>query len=1630
MVNKWSIRSTKMEQLFNQIHSLAKQPRLIPAEEVITRVLAPFESVLPKTIIESDIEQYEKILLQLLYVNSGTLSLVCCVRIAKCLILLYSKQQTPKLWNLFTVVTKKISTTGILVIGHVIDKIGQHSKSMIPGLVKILVNHSDIFPALFAINASFKQAGNELKQYAEKTFLLIKKAMQTKIEASHLIAIQTLMSLYPTEVIQPKKIHALITEVLFNNNPNIKYSAFVIDHMCSFIAYCAYYPLRNKQVASTKINDWNINNDKSKEEEVLALFAPSFEILTTYKSHFSVILRHLLDYLSPNFVSENLSILFKFVRKTQPSEISQLISLFGHDVRMELFNQIALEQPPSGQQQQLLLSLSFDDPTNSEIAALSLQLTTSNYSSERLFGASFFALLSEKNPSAAETYLNTALLYLACPPEDNPTLDKDIYGMALIASHIIGASEKRRPKLISLVHDYIELFLSHAYECTNINSAEFIATFMILAVLPPKYVNNEKCAKMISIFNNNFANASQNNKHIKVCTQYIAAFLATHPQIEGIEKFLEILSIHKYAQSYTTTLCSIIAATEAQLVHTVALSYFLPKLLSVVPSRQFILSRLSCPMLNSSELLQHTKFYIPQMDIIYFKVSDSYFAFRTVEFFPNVILSLEESFANKFLVAILTNTTNILMSHTLLLSVLKNVATQQYIPPDLNKLLLPKLDDEFTDDLRLLVTAECVALWASISEEALKEALAFLSQKAGIGKCFALASIFHYVQLSDSDIINILHDLDELAKIPAITPYALFSLSSLFETHSIRLSEISVADMQFPLLLSIMHSKEILSPFDLYSASQAFINLLPIVSPELHNSISEIYVKLLIQAFCSIPLPYAPQIMFLTLRSVFAFAKTLADTNEMIFPSSPGTSSSLQIAACGAFADMLKVFSFSNDENSPLLNDDVYFSLVPSLLVLLQKRNDNRIVDFIKAISLRLSNYIEPIYVKINTESKSKEEEKGENEKQEIVDKRILLVQNWSRIVKSILTNNSLPNLQIEASLQVKRVCSSICLSIFNLLAKITPLLNECLDDLMTSTTRAIETDDQEILVSSYKYLCAVLDKFNDQKTENGLPLLELYDSQFSIAIRHGFLNDLSITGEFLVKYLKFHSNNLIQRPCDFPTVLNGYADGIECFLQKKNNETENKRFIEPSSKFIANNFNKTNYYHELISQLCNIARYNKTVLDRIKSILPKFNEELSLLIDDFVSILSEENNSVDISIFRATRSSSYSQILVSFIWLHSEINLSNASDKELKNDKLKNLIEFLSSEIQKNCEEWRTAGAVEAVACFFSYFKANESLIEKVVTAILELKSKYHDMYIKIIPKFFTSINNQNIKIGTKLWKEILDLSLEKDSFNIKSIATLLGKNPPSSIDIESLIKKIYENAGNNKETLALLTILIRISWNIQLSSILSSKFDNSFKMTLLTRILKYKEVNIQPHAQKIGLAYFRMFKKGGMNHLASILIENPPVAYEILNTDGFKQACDFCQNDLQNSPVFLQFLLLALQQCEQNFNNENLKRILICAMKCIVINGNDPQKGREIVEHSIRIILAIQNKQNITREAFSSLSQREQQILVQLTEKQGDKMKSRMNALNLKQFSTRTKKSKNGSSSDEEWDQLEISD
>jgi hypothetical protein len=132
----------------------------------------------------------------------------------------------------------------------------------------------------------------------------------------------------------------------------------------------------------------------------------------------------------------------------------------------------------------------------------------------------------------------------------------------------------------------------------------------------------------------------------------------------------------------------------------------------------------------------------------------------------------------------------------------------------------------------------------------------------------------------------------------------------------------------------------------------------------------------------------------------------------LVFSVARRTALALQVSASGAFADMMKLCTDNGRDCFDL-----------------QKRKDSRVSDF-------------------------SWQSRWTSQRTALTPE---LITAWVAIVKSLLSNGSLPNLEIESAIHVKAVCSSTAIELLRTIAVTEPLLNECLDEVVTSTARAIE---------------------------------------------------------------------------------------------------------------------------------------------------------------------------------------------------------------------------------------------------------------------------------------------------------------------------------------------------------------------------------------------------------------------------------------------------------------------------------------------------------------------------------------------------------------------------------------------
>ncbi|EAX89238.1 hypothetical protein TVAG_037230 [Trichomonas vaginalis G3] len=1076
-----------MDQLISELSSLSKQGRLMPAEEILTGKLANFEEIVSKANInEKDVETIENVLISLLNVNNGDLSYHCSIRIAVCLTTIYSTQKSPKLWNLITTTSKNPTVSKLYASYYVIKRIGHSSKSMLAGLIKSilsLVKSDEKFyhPVMFLIRSCYHISPVDLKPYDEKILSIAKSSLLLQHEHIRLAAIKLLRTLIKYNAQLVHKVLPIIDSILghANNSP------FIDDEVSYLIANIAALPLL-KQNNTVEVKEFTIGKQQTQASD----FTETFHIFTKYIKNFTSVFRHFLDIISPQFLYDNINIIFDFVRKNQLYDLSQILSLFGHDVRSNLFTQIAAERPPTASQLHCLRFLASDKAMAHEAAAVSLQLSSSDQEDARFSCCQYITILSNEYPDIAAMYLETAALFLGFPPDDDPQIAADLRGFSLLAANIIGSSKDPESTCLPVENNIIA-FLKRSLTANNVFAPDYQACFRLLAVLPSKYVDLELVGKQLTMATKYVTEhasemASRPNKDL---VRLISAAIAQHPKIPGAIKFADAASNAEQGLTSTSIVGIVTALVGMKEKDSLKiLLKLMPRILKETPPESYVKTLLVQPMPPMTELLFYSVSSVQQNGPLYMRITGQSMSIRICEMMPEIMSIFSKEEITQFLTYLIHSSTNYYMSHLL---ILKLCLSEKIVllPSNLHSLILDTLNDSFTDIERMRVSSEIVAIFCA-RFGSFDEISKIISKFRGNGKCLVLAALFRHVQMTDNDIVKAMHDLDEIVKSNHSEQTALFSLISLYDSCCQRLTAMPLTGTQLRILMSKLHSLSSLSPYTLFFLAGAYSKLLPVLTPQ-NNKYDIEDLRLISQMLSECGLPYSKQIFYHLVRNYLAFYNTLKPNFSISYPDKKGTSISLELAACGALADQIKIQKLEGD----------YFSFISRSFLLLQKRDDSRPEEFILAVS------------------------SDENHTTE-----------WVKIVKTVLSSNALPGFQnatIEPMPQVKAVCLKICQNLLNQINE----PGELLDDLVTSATRSIETKIERIVKNGFPVLVKIIEKFDGQKC------LDLYEPQIISNVKNSF-SVLSDSKQFLLAVLS-HCMKKCQRNEEINNFLTEFTNGL-----------------------------------------------------------------------------------------------------------------------------------------------------------------------------------------------------------------------------------------------------------------------------------------------------------------------------------------------------------------------------------------------------------------------------------------------------------------------------------------------------
>ena len=1726
------------EIVLQKLSDYAKKGTLIPAEQILQSTLIDFEKQIDiNNLNEDSFNKIEKLLFNVLDINKGKLSFQCSIRIATCLLSIYKTSTPPKIWNLITFVCSKPTPSNVIAVGFVIDKIGKSCKSVITGLAQKLVSMTSgdlLFPAIYALKQCYKRDRIDLDKISAKAFTLAKKGVDSNNEHIILSSIKLLSSLVRQQnEISQKKILSLATDILkIHENFNYIFSSyptssknsansFILDQACFLIAKVAYITMdplnkefqicykkdQNKdesdetnntistdfKIKGTKSSSKDDSNDSSKEK-ARTLFHKAFTIIGGFKKYFPLILHHFLNLVNPQIISKYLPILFKTIRSYSydyNSTLAELMSFFGPDTRKELFESVYNEQPPSATQLHLLMVLQSNKTTLEQLSALAMQLASSSKSSsDRNAGASFFSLLAKKQPDQALRFLETATLYLSCPPENNPTLDSDIHGFSLIIVNILENINDKNyysNKIAVNINNFFNRIFDTKSPDFNSNlhfyDAGFIAAFTIMISLPNYLIPSQQITENVKLFmdyikktSNTITNVQHQEKIVKIANE-IAKFFSIHNWHELTATFFIFLMKYPILHSKSNILSIANSAFKvldnSQNLVIIAKHILLYALKEPSPHIDFIMSHISRPLLNISQFITN-KSFIDDFDEFNMnnEIKAETFNYQILVVFPKVICALPKNEVSSFLKQYILNSfagSNSYMMQGIFLSLCSDEHSVKLLCEEFPSLILNMIREE-KNLFRVQILSECISKWVNSHPGFLSDVISSTNKLETHQKCLIYSSLFSNVNIESSIMVSMMNDLDSIAMNSGLNSnnynviFSLHALSVLYNLYSVQLSEMTVADLQLNVILSLLNANDkAVDPYSLNYIALCFINLLPVLSSDIQykndslNSQLLNGIKIATQCFIQLqPLAYAKEVMFRVIQNVIIFAKDAAvdfiNSTNLEIPKSK-SSVKLLTSAFGAFSDMMKIFGSS--ESFKQHNYHFIDNLSYAFILLQRTRNQN------------VSDFIESVASDFSINSLNLLENKGDsNQDQELqkINKRII---KCISAVKSILTNNSLPlngKVTIETNDSTRACALTMSKSFVPILAKIKPTLGECVDDLITSIIRSIETERTHLMNKAYDLLFDILVNFDKIKVDGGQKLLELYDSQLFIAVKFAFDKncDLCYSGKMLIKYIDFKFN-----------LLEDSSDSLDDFKVLAN------LYAQCLANVSLNNENECSYFN-VGTHLCILIRsfeqkQNKITQNSTSSkedFFEQFQKYKSILLTQLCEIISIsmalwKSNSEDwdqMNQFKRNFSPIYNDIVSTFIWIQS------LSDKNSQLISIDILFDFYTDEIKTGTEYWRVAASINALKEIVNYYvnSNNNEEYKDLLIAKIEDAIKATDKAKEISPKLASDIIPQFLKACSKATMKstsllsIINFVKESDpdsfhetinEFNVKNFAKLLNESETNEIDINFsdiiyIIKVLYENQEiDDEECIALFTLIIEKSSSIN-DKLLDYMFQKDSKVFAQLKFIIYRRIikrfavpefqnsDFDRKLRTIALFSLANFKLGGMDLMAQILIDEPYIGLKLFLVDSdLKVVTDLCLNDSKNCAVYIQFITFGFQVYVQQIRNQNIPRFSnfeqnVAKFAFIIMNKwcDDIQFGCDIVFNAVVLINLLMSEDGglSVKTIFSSLGNELQRITVDKLGQQIVKIENKKKVQNLMVFSN----TKRRTQEDDEWQSLDDSD
>jgi hypothetical protein len=855
---------------------------------------------------------------------------------------------------------------------------------------------------------------------------------------------------------------------------------------------------------------------------------------------------------------------------------------------------------------------------------------------------------------------------------------------------------------------------------------------------------------------------------------------------------------------------------------------------------------------------------------------------------------------------------------------------------------------------------ECLGLYAK-AHPIVPELFAHVRKNQVVECCILLSALFAHVVVPGEFLSEAIVFLTSMMKNRKYAAIATHAMSSLFQTHQMQLSSVDIAYDQFLRLFELLHSNISLQPLTLRVLGEYFGYLIESFPTELSSRYS-LWVELILRTIEMTPIPYAREVYFESSRSIYSFAHQMSGLAPITYPKSTYGQTSMQLTACAAFSDFLKF-------------EEIEFEvpgLLRKVLTLLQRTGDERASHFIISVASLM----------------------GESD-----------VSFWISMIKRILIGGSLleGRFTIEPSPDVKETCIRIANFVVPKIAEAEVLSTAHLDDVISSVCRATETDRVSLQEAAFPPLHKVIELFKHRVTDDNQRLLDLYDSQFSTAVKIGFRVNLAISSDFLTSYLMFNTDNMASHPENCASILVVYLTGLRECQQR------------------------TSSYFSIATHLCTVARKYPPLRALIEPFLTTLTPIFSEIVFQVINLYRPTSDWREMARFRSLASHFYRELLPAFVWLqHISESVIDANV----------LVSFFLIELKSKRETWITVAAFDVLPVAIQFF--GSTLSPDLLALSVSVAHDYYQRHQSIISiqtwddlLFNAAGVLQSSPEYDHLRELILSLVISSGKFPHSVIGLLLKSDERKSLARFSLVIFAYTlRTWQEKSTSALLCVLFNHSPSITGYSIElalgKQSLPYTFKIDVISSGLTFlrDRIPLEAISQFIILA----FREGAMHLLGRILVDREDIGVAVLADGAARAAFLLTQVERRNARAYLRFIHLCLSVLQKypRIKGPFATATLRFAVDTIARYGEDTMShGKQIVFQCVQIVKECIGLlgARVDNTVWESLEREEREQAVRFAEKFIRGVEQKKKTENLLAFSTNDRGEKVG-----EWESLEI--